>query len=374
MDLRLLFAIATLSGTIIGAGIFGVPYVISQVGFLAGLIYLLILTGVILSLHLIFGEIILRTKELYRLPGYAKKYLGQTGKTLVSISTFIGIPFALILYTITGGEFLSVIFDKPFFTGAILLWLTFSIGIIIGIKMISRIELFTLFLFTVIIGLIFFISLPQVNFENFAGFYSEHLFLPYGVILFALAGTAAIPTIREILKDREKDFKKAIILGTLIPAFFYVIFSFSVIGVSGNEISEEAISGLVGKLGNSIIFLGVILGLAAILTSFFALGIYLRDVLILDFKVEKPLAIILVITIPLVGITLGKEYLIILMGFVGAILGAFEDIILLLVARKAETQGNRRPEWDFDIPDTLVWVLCLMFAIGLIYEISSFFQ
>jgi len=374
MDSKLALAIATLSGTIIGVGVFSIPYVVSQVGFLLGIFYLLILTGVTLTLHLMYGEIILRSKEICRLPGYAKQYLGETGKNFASVSNFISLPFALICYIIAGGEFLSTVLPYPFIICSFLLWIVMSLGIFLGTTPISKIEFFMLVLMLTIIGTIFFISLPQINFKNFVGLYPEKFFLPYGVILFALAGTNAIPTLRHILEGRERDFKKAIIIGTLVPAFFYIIFSFAVVGVSGNQTSEEAISGLAGRLGDNIIYLGVVLGLIAISTSFLTLGIYLRDVFILDFKIKKILATALVIIIPLIGVILSKEYLILLMGFIGVVLGAFEDVVLLLISRKAETEGNRIPEWRIDVPNSMVWILCLIFIGGLIYEIFSFLR
>jgi len=62
------------------------------------------------------------------------------------------------------------------------------------------------------------------------------------------------------------------------------------------------------------------------------------------------------------------------MGFIGVILGAFEDVLLLLISRKSETEGNREPEWKINVPDLIVWTLCLVFIGGLIYEIFSFIK
>jgi len=374
MDSKLLFAIATLTGTIIGVGVFSIPYVMFKIGFLPGIFYLLILTVITILLHLIYGEIILRTKAICRLPGYAKNYLGEAGGNFASISTFISTPFTLICYIIAGGEFLSNILNGPIFICSLLVWIILSLGLILGITPISKIELSISLLMLLIIGVIFLVSLPKINSENFSGFSPENFFLPYGVILFALAGAPAIPTLRYILRGREKDLKKAIIIGTLIPAFFYAIFSFAVIGVSGNQTSEEAISGLVGKLGNNIILLGLLFGLMAILTSFLTFGIYLRDVLILDFKMKKTLATVLVMAISLVGVFLNKEYLILLIGFIGVIMGAFEDFILLLISRKAEVKFDRNPEWKINIPDPVIWLFCLVFIGGLIYEILFFLK
>ena len=106
------FALAALIGTTVGAGIFGIPYVISKSGIGPGLFYFFILGGAVLLLHLFFGEIVLRTKEKHRLIGFAQKYLGNWGKFLITISTILGLVGALLAYIILGGDFLKIISDS----------------------------------------------------------------------------------------------------------------------------------------------------------------------------------------------------------------------------------------------------------------------
>ena len=58
-------AIATLVGTTIGAGIMGIPYVVSKSGIVAGIIDIVLLGAVILMINLYVGEIALRTKKTH---------------------------------------------------------------------------------------------------------------------------------------------------------------------------------------------------------------------------------------------------------------------------------------------------------------------
>ena len=98
-------ALSVLIGTIIGAGIFGIPYVIFKSGLIPGLFYFIILGGAVLLIHLFFGEIVLRTKEKYRLPGFALKYLGRPAEVLVTVSVVVGVIGALLAYLILAGDF-----------------------------------------------------------------------------------------------------------------------------------------------------------------------------------------------------------------------------------------------------------------------------
>ncbi len=74
---RLAIAVTTLIGTIIGAGVLGIPYVIAKSGFLYGSILIIAIGLAFLVLNLFVGEIVLRTKGQYQLTGYMEKYLGN---------------------------------------------------------------------------------------------------------------------------------------------------------------------------------------------------------------------------------------------------------------------------------------------------------
>ena len=70
MDSRL-GGLAVLVGTIIGAGILGIPYVVAKSGFVIGAVHI-ILIGIIMTIVMLYlGEITLRTKANHQLPGYA---------------------------------------------------------------------------------------------------------------------------------------------------------------------------------------------------------------------------------------------------------------------------------------------------------------
>jgi len=88
----------TLTGTIIGAGILGLPYVFSKAGFLVGIFWLILLGFIMLFVNLSLGEISLRTKKIHQLPGYAEKYLGKKGKIIMFFAVIFGIYSALLAY------------------------------------------------------------------------------------------------------------------------------------------------------------------------------------------------------------------------------------------------------------------------------------
>jgi len=290
MDKNVPRAIAMLCGTVIGAGVLGIPYVIAQAGFLVGLLSILVLGLAVLFLNLFIGEIVLRTPGNHQLPGYAEKYLGIWGKRVFMLSMIFGIYGALIAYLIGEGRSLSAIFGgEP---------LLFSLGFFIiasflvhkGIKSISKSEGF---LVSIVLGLVLLISLFAFfsGKFNFTNLYSEfsliNFFIPYGVILFSFVGGAAIPEMKECLIKDKTAMKKSIIIGSLIPVLAYVIFAFIVIGVTGINTTEIATVGLGESLGSFALILGNLFAAVAMFTSFLTLGLAMKEIYMYDYKMKK---------------------------------------------------------------------------------------
>src|SRR5574342_983519 len=129
-------AIATLTGCIIGAGILGIPFVVVRAGFWTGMFVILILGLLTLLVHLLVGEVTLRSNKCMQLAGYAEKYLGWKGKYLMTASMVIGVYGALIAYTIGVGQSLQAILGGSYWLWAILFyglmsWLIYgSIGVL----------------------------------------------------------------------------------------------------------------------------------------------------------------------------------------------------------------------------------------------------
>ena len=378
MRKNFLFALSTLIGTIVGAGVFGIPYVIAKSGIVPGFFYFFILGGAVLLIHLFFGEIILRTKGKQRLIGYSQKYLGRWGKLLITIAVILGVSGALLAYLILAGDFLEILFSP--YTNLTSFYFSLIFGVVLsyfifrGIKLIAPTELFTNLLFFLIIFIVFSLCLPKINFSNLSLFNLPDIFLPYGVILFSLIGWSAIPEIVEILKTAEekKSLKKIIILGTIIVTVFYVLFAVGIIGITGIKTSTNALSGLMPLLGGKIIFLGALAGLITLADSFLILGLYLRNTFIYDLKISKNLAFLIACGLPLILFLIGFRSFIGTIGFVGTILGAIEGIIIVLIFKKAKTMSDRQPEYSLKIPSILLYFLIAIFILGAVSQVFVF--
>jgi tyrosine-specific transport protein len=142
---RFFLGLSIMVGTIVGAGIFGIPYAVSKSGIIPGLFYFLVLGVLITFVHLFSGEFILRTEGNCRLPGLAQRYLGEKAKMVAIFAVILGVSGALLAYIILAGNFLDIIFSSlpsPLgglspFQLAFVFWLVLSFFIFRGIKVIA---------------------------------------------------------------------------------------------------------------------------------------------------------------------------------------------------------------------------------------------
>ena len=378
-----------LAGTIIGAGVFALPFVFEKAGIVTGLFYFAIFSAVFILIHLMYAEVILKTKGEHRFPGYAKTYLGRWGFWLAILTAVLGMIFVLTVYLVLSASFFNLIkpasWGVPDVFSILFFWLLGSSAIFLGIRRIA----FSEFLITggiVLTVLIIFvcgashfgkiISLPTLNLQ--------YVFIPYGAILFSLMGRVAIPTIigyfRKI-KQPAIQAKKPIILGTLIPSFVYLAFVFGVLGLSG-VVSEDAVSGLIGHVPASILAIIGVFGLISIWSSYIVVGLDIKNTLRFDLKFTKILAGLVVVALPLILYFSGFQNFLGLVSVVGGIFIALEGVFIVLMWLKSRKTCLPAPETAGlggqvkteqvifkKLHPLIVYALIIIFIGGIIYEI-----
>lgn len=339
MTKNYILALAGIIGTIIGAGVFAVPYLMAQAGILLCVFYFIILGAVAMILHLFFAEIVLKTKENLRLIGHTEKYLGKNAKAVVGISCILGLTGALLAYIILAGSFLSIIFSSVFsgFWWSIIVWAFLSFLILLGIESIAKTELFMSLGLLLVAGAIFIIGIPKIDFSNFILFNKANIFLPFGVVFFSLIGWSAVPETAVILKNKHL-LKKAIVIALLVAIVFYILFGLTISGIAGSQTKPDAFSGLEQFFGRKIIMLGALFGLLAVSTSFLVLGNYFKNTIILDFKLPRQISFLLATLAPLVLFLLGFNQFITVISFVGILVGLVEGTAIILIYKKIKQQ------------------------------------
>lgn len=364
-------ATAVLVGTVVGVGIFGIPFSFAKAGFGIGFLFLLLVGGLTLLLHLLFGEIVLRTNGKHQLTGYARIYYGEKLKKFMLFAVLLSFYGALLAYIIIAGDFLENILS-PFFNFSSVdystfFWIALSFLVYGGLKRVAKIDMFVSLIFSAVIISIFALGFSKVSFDNFTFFNNDFWFLPYGVLFFAFGGASAIPLQSEILGNNKRLLKKAIILGTLIPAVIYLIFAFTVVGVSGEITTPEAVSGLFDFLGEKIVIFASIFGTLTITTAFLGQAQALIETFNFDYGFRKSISWLIAVLVPYLLFLAGVRNFIDVISLVGAVAVGFQGIAVILIYRKARKLGQRTPEFKLNIPTPIIYLAMLLFILGVGY-------
>ncbi|MBU0535400.1 MAG: GerAB/ArcD/ProY family transporter, partial [Nanoarchaeota archaeon] len=233
MRIKFWEAVATMVGVIIGAGIFGIPYVVAKAGFLTGAFVILLLGGVVALLYLYLGEVVLRTQGNHQLTGYAERYLGRWGKAAMLFSMVFGLYGAMVAYLLGEGGALSAIFGGPQLPYTLAFFVIVSFLLYFGIETLEKSELVTVFLVLLTVFVIMAFTSPHIDTANLRSFDITKSFIPFGVVLFAYLGMVAVPEANEILGKDKKKLKTVLLLGIIIPIIIYLMFTLVVVGSIG---------------------------------------------------------------------------------------------------------------------------------------------
>ncbi len=365
-------AIATLVGTVIGAGILGIPYVVAKSGILIGIIHIIVIGLAVLLLSLYIGEVCLRTKGKHQLVGYAGLYLGKWGKRVMAISIYVGIYGALIAYLIGESQSLNALFGLNQNFAMLLFFVIMSYLIWRGLNIIEGAEIYLTSFLGLVVLLILMFSVMNLNLENLTTINLKHIFLPYGVVFAAMMGLAAIPELKEELLKDPKHLKRAIIIGMFIPIIIYILFSIAIVGTTGTGTTEIATIGLGDVVGQHMIILGNLFAILGMATGFLSFGLALHWTFQYDYKLKRHTSWALTCLIPLGVAMLDFTGFVQVLGISGAIAGGLAGLVIIFMHKKAKEKGDRKPEYNIKPHIVINTLLFIIFSLGIIYTLITF--
>jgi len=369
-------ASAVLIGYVLGVGMFGMPYMISRAG-LASFFFFVIALGLVQHfLHLIYANVIIVTKEYHQLPGYAGLYLGSPGKRLAAMAKLTGDIGALLAYIIITGIFLNELLS-PYLGGsefiyATVLFVLEATLIFFGIGMLARAELVMTLLMLLVVALISVKGWQFVDAGNFKVIDWRYALLPYGAMLFALDGNGAIPMVVRLLRRNQRNIRRVIRLGFIIPVSVIIIFTLVVSGITGAGSTPDGLSGLRSTFQNGVLVFALIFGVLCMVTSYLGVSESAQEALCRDFKFPKRLSWALVSFIPYIMYLIGFKNLINLINFVGGVAGGTLAIVLILIFLKLEKKKGGLVIFKQKPSLTFTFLLIFLFICGIIYEVVSF--
>lgn len=362
----LILPAAFLAAMIIGAGVFALPFIFLKAGLPAGAFYLLFFGFVFAVIHIFYAEVILGTAgERHRFVKYAEIYLGKNGFWVSVFTTAIGLVLTLTIYIVLSASFFNLIFPELESLYAIFIfWFVSSIFIFLKLEKLAYSEFLVTFAMLVIILFIFMFGLffgeAQIEYSKID---FSYFLLPFGPVLFALAGRPAISSIIDYF-DRNnipaEGIKKAIWFGTFVPALVYFLFAVGILKISP-AVAEDAVSGLVFYIPHFFLAIIGIFGLFSLWSSYTIIAREIKGIFELDFNLPYLIALVGVIFLPLIFYFAGLRNFLVLVSAAGGIFLAAESILVVLM-RRAMSRRSVSPFFT---------AIILIFIGGILYEIMK---
>jgi len=351
--------IGVLASTIIGAGIFSLPFVFNEIGVVNGILFLIFFTLVYTAIHMMYATLVIKNPGM-EFGSIAKKYFGPIGGVIQWL--MVGeLLLVCLAYLILAPEFFLVLFGGSYWMYVVCFWFLGVLGMLLpmkGIEISETVGLISIFGLISIVGLYGFLygSSTPINKEIIT--YSQ-FFLPFGPLLFAFSGRPSIKKIVDALKEK-KDVYSIIAWGTGIPAVLYGIYT---LGMLRMYTASDGIIGTISNFPWIIPSALAVLGVVVLWTSYFIVGINVKDILVYDARFKKRIAFLIASLVPLFLSFLGIRDFISVISFIGGVFLALEGMFTVLMWWK-QSQKN--------IYFFLSVFIFLVFCAALIQEVILF--
>jgi len=357
-----------LGSLIVGAGMFSLPYVFAQAGFVFGIALLAFFSLVAAVIHIKYASLVSAGGPDKRFVALSERYLGKKWRLPATVVIVGGIIITLSVYLSLSASFTRLIVPQITDSAAVFLfWFVGSLFIALGILKYAFLDFL---IFIAIAGIIAFIGVTGYFFgrsgEIFPGGFSiSSGLIAFGPLLFSLSGRSAISAIWEehhFRGGQRANFLRAVVIGTLIPALLYLVFVYGVGKLSSFGVSADAVSGIT-LLGSSAGVLIGVLGLAALITSYVFLGFELKGVLEKDFNLPMVAAFSVPAVSPILIYVFGWQDFFMLVSLAGGFFLAAESLLVVLMYRMATGRKS--------ILDS---ILAATFIIAIVFEIFTVFR
>lgn len=354
---QFLYLFGLLAGTIIGAGVFSLPYLFKFSGFITGFFYLALATVAYIIIYQMYAEIVEKTPGDHRFVGFANIYLGKWASWSAVLMTVAQSFLVLTIYLILSQSFAHLI--TRFGDGIekmIIFWFFASVAIFISLRKIALIELLITAGMIGIFAILFVLGIPGIasfNFNDFNVVWGNFL-LPFAPILFALSGRVAIPAMVKL----GGPVKPAIKLGVIVPAVLYGAFAISIVALAP-LVTEDAVTGLRGAIPAWALMAVGILGILSLISSYITVGYDTAKSMMLDMRMPSWVQFVLVSFGPILLYFGGLKNFLGLVSIVGGVFIGLESIFIVLMWQKMNQKKFSAKT------GTLVFI----FAVAVAYEI-----
>lgn len=335
-------------GTIIGAGVFGVPLIFQRTGVVVGSVIFWAVALLVWATHLLYIELISREPGKLRLAGYLKCALGSKAEKIGYLTHSLQIMGANFAYLILGGEFLSQIAAQSSIQPSLLTWqIIFGISgmvtVYAGLRSLARLESEMTWALMAVMTAIIIFAIPQARSGLAAQPAFKDFSMALGVFLFSLSGLTVIPEIHDISGSLRKT-RLAVSFGSLVAATLIWIFGLSVYAAA-DGVALTSPSAISSVLPPGVWWLLPVFGFFAVATSFVTSAFDLRSMYMFDLKLSRTLSIFLTFCVPLLLLFVTSRNFLKTIDTVGSVFAAANGLLVAIAAYVVMNRSRGKPPW-----------------------------
>ncbi|MBN2100266.1 hypothetical protein JW710_00005 [Candidatus Dojkabacteria bacterium] len=352
-------AIALMLGTIIGSGIFSLPYSFNKAPFLS----IIILCGsalILIGQYFIYLDLVFEPGiGVHQLPGIVTKLFGKKARLFTTIITIISRTGTLFLYIILLGDFTSILLKNLLdieigkAVTALVIAFVGSLAIRKKLGFLSKIQVYLSLALALPLAVVSWYGIFKHGLsESLRDLAQNEIIemspwdalkavgLIYGTGFAALTGTSSVPSLKRILNN-EVILRITSVIATIVSVFIYTGFAFFVI-LNSDIVSTDGLSGL-NTPWQATIFAGV--GIICIITSFLSLGNSLFEIYNIDHKIPANISWLLTIIPPALLLLFRIGSIPEITALVGGTFGGIEGIIMFACYWKEEKKIGELTGW-----------------------------
>ena len=360
---RGILAVGILAGTIIGAGVFSLPYIFSKVGVVAGVLMLISFACLYGVIHARYGGVLHAFRDGGN-PGqfahFAKRAFSPRAARFASGIVVAELVLTLTAYIVLSAGFAGLL-GVPRTVAWAVFWAIGSAAFFLKTRALGVLEIFGtvgVFLICALIGFSTDGATLPLSPREIPG--AAAIFSYIGAMIFSFSGRPAIPHVGALF-GRVRIPRRIIFWGMLIPLAFYLIFPVSVLRLTDTP-APDTVSGVLALSPVVAVLVGV-LGLITLFTSYIVIGDNLFEILKGDvFRAPFPAALVAVV-LPMVLVFLGLQSFLAVIGMIG---GVFLSLEAMFVNRMWEKASGAPPYMPLSIAVYVIFGSTLLYHMYLV--------
>ncbi len=308
MHSRLLGGILLITGTSIGAGMLGLPIAAARLGFMGSCILLVVCWFLMVICAFLILEVNLWLPQQNNIISMAKATIGPIGQ-VISWAAYLLLLYSLLCAYIVGGSDLFHVLltmlglDIPLWISSIFFTIIFGSIVYSGMSSVDKANRALMIIKFSTFFLMIFLLVPFMTMDKLGAGNLRYITSASAITVTAASfGWATlIPSLRVYFADDVRTIKRAIIIGSLIPLFCYIIWDATIMGLipleGDNSLfhilqAKNTTSSLVTTLAStvnkgSISLVIKLFTSVCVLTSFLGVALCLADFLADGLNLEK---------------------------------------------------------------------------------------